>query len=234
MSFLSFIGHMAGAKYQDLTARRAATTRTTAPLRLGQGAAVDVDPTPRVLLEAAGGVMPHFEHSQVVVSVGRLKMYGHDVYRSYLSDGRSFIQTVADPSDPSASLETRFYTTIMERAPASQEDWDFLLAEADGYVGYPVFEFPDAAGNQVRYARLWAPGDTRIAPEKAAEILTEADGSATSIQHQHMQYGRALGQGAGATAEYLITSVVRTADGATFDLFLGMDLAKGDLRVYAA
>ena len=114
---------------------------------------------------------------------------------------------------------------------ADESEWDFLLSDDDGYVGYPFFDIGDVDDGGVRYPRLWTPGQTRIAPVEVEEIVTFADGTTATVSHRLMQYGRSLGEGSGATSEYLLADVVQTEDGASFDVLLGFDLGANDATI---
>lgn len=237
MSMLKILGAMAKQRVAAASAPRAARpVRTRAPLGLHQESAVEFSPVAQVLVAAAGGMMPEFEHNQFVTAVGRFQMFGFDVFRSYLSDGRSFIQTVADRADPARAVECRLYVTHHQAVPAAEAEWNFLLAEADGYIGYPMFQLDAPGGQQVQYPRLWSPGPSRIEPVVSHETLVHASGATSRVEHRSMQYARRLGGGSETDlSEYLVAAAVISDEGATFDVFLGLDLdVPATLKVFAS
>ena len=186
-----------------------------------------------MLAQASGSLLPAVKFPQTLVAVGQMTLFGYEVVRSYCADGKSFVQSVVNPQDPHASLETRFYTLQQEAHPANAEEWDFLLSDEDGYVGYPFFDLGDYEAGGTRYPRLWSPGEGRIAPVIAEEVITAADGSTQILRHRLMLHGRRLGDGADASApaEYLIADIIESEDGASFSVFLGLDVDGSALTV---
>lgn len=227
MSYFGFLASMAKVKLGHLTeTRQEAPVRTQAPLNLSQTCVVELSPVPYILAQAAGARMEPVAEKQIVVAVGALTLFGTEVFRSYLSDGRSFIQTVVDPRASHGVGECRLYTSYMEDAPADADAWAFFLADEDGYIGYPMFDIKDGT----RFWRMWSPGETRIAPLMATESIVDAQGGTTPVRHRMMQYGRRLGDTEAAVSEYLLVAAVEHPDGASFNAWLGIDVAPDMLQ----
>jgi hypothetical protein len=249
MNVLSLVGRMTTQKYSRWKAGHpAAPCRTPAPLHLSQGATTGLSPVPLILAQAAGSIFPDLEAHQTVVSVGVMQLLGSTWIRSYLSDGRSFIETVADRADPSKSAQTRLYTLHTERTPATPDDWAFLLGapaitqvdpETGGdtvtqeatpaLIGYRLFQIDDPDKGAVLFSRAWQPGDTDIGPVTAVETITDAAGVSFRATHMLMAYSRVIG----GVTEHLIAEAVETDDGAVFNASVGLDFDAAGLSVLA-
>jgi hypothetical protein len=243
MSFLGLVGNMAAIKYHDLTTRSAKPVHTPTPLGLHQGTAVQISPAAPIVLSARGGILPSFQGAQSVTAVGQMEMFGLRTFRSYLSDGVSFIETIADRTDPAKASQCRLYTSYKEMEPGD-DGWNDLLNDADGRIGLFQFDLyrSDANPNPadiVPYPRMWfGGGGNRVEPLIVQETITAADGSAVLVEHRLMQYGRTLGTERDAPSEFLWAEaiIVRGArpedERASFNLSIGMDLAAPNLTVF--
>lgn len=241
MSMIGLMASMAKRKGAKLfgSAEPAGRRVDVVPLKLHQLAVIDINIAPFIIAESLGGRMPSVESNQTVVAVGKFNLFGMSAYRSYLSDGRSFIQTVSSPkSDNSVGIsECRLYTLQRdEQTPQTEAEWADLLAESDGWVGHYTFGVPKDQNNPaedvVWYPRLWSPSDKRISPVSVQENIFETNGSSHWAKHQMMQYGRQLGS-TNDPSEYLLPTVSETSDGAVFDIWIGIDLLESMLTVTA-
>lgn len=235
---ISLLKRMASKKVQDWKNRDNETARTPVPLGLHQGSVAEISALSTVMNQTNGGLIPSgLDLSQPIVAVGSLNLFGQHVYRAYLHDGASFIQVAVSPTDRDNPLECRFYTMFQEWIPTSEQVWEFLLDEGDGYVGYPEFQVPHpTSGEQVSFSRIWSPGETRIMPVEADESVLEADGDRFRMSHEMMQYGRVLGaeNDPNAENEFLLVSVSRQENEASMTIFIGIDvdIDTGSLKVY--
>lgn len=171
---------------------------------------------------------------------------GCNTYRAYL-DGQhgAFIHMKEDRGAKGQMTECRLYTSYEEEIVPlwnSRWDkgymgdetllWDFWL-EADsnpvrgGVIGNNVI-YAGFCGPQ--YKRLWNPGTTRIPPVVIKEVILMNPG-AVIINHQMMEYGRTLADG--LKVEYFLISAVTTEEGASVNMWLGLDLdvTKGELKI---
>lgn len=252
MTVLSLLGRMSKLKYEAWSAHKVAPVRTPAPLGLHQGSSVQISAVPMVLAQGDGAVFPDVDSNQMVISVGSFAMFGQRVFRSYLSDGRSYIQTVADAHDPAKSVETRLYTLHTETLPSNPSDIAFLLGSAGrsewsaatgtnivveeptpALIGWPLFQIDDAAKGPVLFPRLWGTGDAPASPSQANETLVNSDGNTFQVAHWMMQYGRVLGVNS-TTSEFLIAEFIETAEGAAFNASVGVALDDTMLSVMAS
>jgi Protein of unknown function (DUF2491) len=237
MSFLGLVGNMARIKYHDLADKKIKPNRTDAPLGLHQGSAVKIDTTSRLPVSSKGGLMPAFEGSQSITSVGRFELFGHIHFRSYLSDNNSFIQTVVDTADASKSIETKLFICLQENG-GGDDVINWLLNDEDGAVGLGQFQLGQET--PILYDRRWNPeGPWHIAPERFDEVVTPITGEAITIEHIAMAYARELGSERGQIVEHLMAEVVlvpgRTPteeEQGSFNLFIGIELGKSDLEIF--
>lgn len=229
--------------------------RTPAPLGLCQGASVAIPMVPCILARSAGGIMPELAERETVVSVGCMRLFGHDVYRSYLGDGRSFIETTADPKNPAKSLVTRLYTLHTEILPGSADDVAFLLGSPPRYlrdsntqenvvvaeavpalIGWPLMPLAVAGQGELQYPRQWSlgaaggqeAGQVPVAPEQAGETVVDGSGVTFRAEHRMMLYGRHLDEG---VTEYLVSETIETDEGLVWDRSIGLDVMPDDLSV---
>ena len=201
--------------------------RTRTPMLLSQDSAVSISITPLVLAEAEGALFKSdlpLEHK--ISAVGQMSLFGMTLIRAYLSntDG-AFIHFATRGQE---ILETRLYRPYDELYP---DDWAFWLADADGYIGYPVMQSKDGDGG-IQYQRSWSPSPQRIDPAMAIESVVGATGFTTTMRHRMMHYSRALKDS--KLAEHLLVSAVETDTAASVNFWLGIDVAASDLTVFAA
>lgn len=222
-------------KHQHFDPQAPKPVRTQVPMKLSQDSAVSISLAPLILAEDAGALFKSdLPTDQKIIAVGRLGLFGVDYYRAYLSDPeRSFIHFATRRGE---ILETRIYRPYGEELnPATKDEWEFWVADADGYIGAPVMQSRDVDGS-IPYRRTWGSGNgplqQRISPYLPVETIVDLRGQTTTVRHRLMHYGRALKDP--KLSEYLLVSVVETDSGAAIDFWLGIDLAAADLTVFPA
>jgi hypothetical protein len=180
-------------------------------------------------------------------------------YRAYLSQGAgAYIHLVVEDQHPDKILECRLYQpykeigtgdvidgktdkmykTVAEAEAAGWQgdhSWEFwLLDNSDpnvgGFLGCPVMVGKNEDGSQ-QYLRSLVASDQRIPPIAAQEVILDATGGVSYVQHQLMPYGRQLEDG--KTFEYMMVSAVETPQSAGIVMSLGIDLALNDLTIAA-
>ncbi|CAK0750119.1 putative DUF2491 domain-containing protein [uncultured Gammaproteobacteria bacterium] len=183
------------------------------PYGLSLGRLAEIEITPFILAEGLVDVASPGPQN-LVVAHGVFVVGGVICHRYYLAERKGMLQVAENQ-------ECRFFRPLDEVYPASSQEWAFWLDDADGYIGYPVFE---AKGKS--YQRVWSPGQTRTAPLVFEEALEQADGSRSSEKHSAMLYARATGGQDEAGWEYLLVSAIEGNDGSAWvDLSLGMDVS---------
>lgn len=194
------------------------------PLGLSLGRAVALDEAPFILLDGAVD-MPHPGGQCVVIGHGEFQVGGVAAHRYYLSGPGGKLAGMLQVVD---SEECRWFRPFDEVYPGSAEEWEFWIGDADGYIGYPVF---DAKGTL--YERVWSPGSARIAPLWFEEAVERADGGRSTAEHTSMLYARRVQAPAGPVWEYLLVSAVRAGDGTAWvDLMLGVDLLPASVSAF--
>lgn len=247
----SLIVNMAKIKYGEIkTARSAPQVKTPVPGGLHQRSAVDVSPAAYAVVQAMGGLYQSPATGQLLVtSVGRFDLFGRIVYRSYLSDGKSFIETVVNPSSETVSEERRLYTFFRELTPQTDDDVNQLrgkgvVCDGDGRVlsaaipaiiGYHAFVLDLPNGGEALYPRVWEQGTNDLPPEDLYENIVAEDGRSVSVHHYMMGYGRGLSADTDGPSEYLYADLFTSPEGDTsYDVFLGVDLDTAMLTVFPA
>ena len=207
--------------------------RSPAPLGLHQQSAVQFDATMQVLHQVGGGVLPQFETSQSVTSVGRMSHSGNEFVRSYLSGGKCFVETVPDRQDRTKSVQSRLWVEIMDIVPATAAQWADLLRPDEGLVGWNAFQLDATAVRAaVIYGRAWAPGGAQwVPPVKVTENVAGLNGVSMPVEHEMMLYSRPLENGGG---EYLLADVMKTEEAASLDVFIGVDILPSQMTVLAS
>lgn len=250
MNLTSLVGRMIRQKLDAAPGPAPKPVRTPTPLGLHQGSTLVVPMVTRILAQAGGGVLPELDEHQSVVSVGRMTLFGHAVYRSYLSDGRSFVETMADPKDPRKSLVTRLYTLHTEILPGTAEDIAFLLGSPARYlrdsvtaenivvaeavpalIGWPLMPLAVEGQGELQFPRHWHAGEQPCEPQTVHETVTDASGVTFRAEHRMMLYGRALSD---SLTEYLLSETIETTEGLVWDRAIGLDVTPDDLSVLTA
>ncbi len=219
---------------------------TTVPLNLHQGSAIQLPELDLALAQADGSLLPNVTASQTIMAVGKMNIFGLDVYNSYLTDGTSFLQTVADGNNVK---DVSLFTNKDEIIPSTKEDWEFWLgryeatpdfyrnrnrpaklAEA-GLIGWQQFQIDGTP--PIVYNRIWAPSEIGIEPVAYTETIYGIDGSTIVVNHEGMEYSRQLGD-QNSTTEYLLVSSANTENIAGVNIYIGIMLNINDLKVLAA
>jgi hypothetical protein len=198
------------------------------PSKFRVGMMLALDPTPFIL--AAGSIkLPQPDGSgsgQISVSaVGRVGAGNTQLVRLYLPDNRSLVQLHLDlAGDPD---ECRLFGTIDEITPADPSEWGAWLDANEGMIGWPVFQTKDGKA----YARVWAPGDTRISPRVLTETIESLAGTRT-VTSRAMLYGAPTGAADPAPAtEYIMVAAVEDGDRAWVEIRAGIDLSPATLQL---
>jgi hypothetical protein len=123
--------------------------------------------------------------------------------------------------------ECRYFSLLDEVVPAGPEEWAFWLDAAEGAIGWPEFQTKD---NKV-YTRVWAQGDTRVAPRVLTETLTNATGT-TSREQQAMLYAAPTGAEPPApVTEYILVAAADQGGQAWVEIHAGIDVPVGILQL---
>ena len=244
MTFSSWVRHVVDIK---LAPNAPKPVRTPTPMQLSQGSAVTISLTPLILAEAAGALFKSdLPTNQRSAAVGQLSLMGFTFYRVYLTEGDGGFIHFATKGDE--IIETRLYRRYPDvngedvipsvnrnsEAPADQPDsaWEFWLADADGYIGWPVMQSRIEDGS-IPYNRSWGGASaSRLAPYQVVESVVSEAGLTTTLRHRMMHYSRSLTDE--KQAEHLLVSAVEGDNVASVVFWLGLDLQPSDLTVYAA
>jgi hypothetical protein len=175
--------------------------------------------------------------SNIVSSYGYFPVGDSKVHRFYLDAGETIylLQVVLDRQQ--AIEECKLFMPYDELFP---DDWDFWLAERDGYIGYEIFQTKDG----VQYFRVWGSDEeptvvaqdeqgnqiTRISPFEFIETIhTNPYGDQTeTVKYDSMMYGRHVNEN---VDEYLIVSAVNERDGASVQIMVGIELQSASIKV---
>ena len=179
----------------------------------------------------------HPGSSNVVVSYGSFPVGDSRVHRFYL-DAQSLIYVLQIITDRQKVIEEcKLFMPYDEIYP---DDWDFWLAERDGYIGYEIFQTKDG----VQYFRVWGSDEnatvvsedeqgnkiTRIQPFEFLETLhLSSYGDQTeTVKYDSMLYGRHANEN---VDEYLLVSAVNERDGASVQIMVGIELQPSSIKV---
>lgn len=241
MGLFSMIKNVTSARVNAVTAGAPAKPAHTAvPLGLHQGSAVELPALDLALAQADGSVIPNVNERQTITAVGKTKLFGLDVFHSYLSDGTSFLRVVADGY---TIKEISLFTNRDEVIPATAEDWEFWLGKYQaaetgsslveaGLVGWPQFSIDGPP--QIIYNRTWSPSNVGVEPVSYQEIIVGLDGTSFVVNHEGMEYSRELTADTNGTTENLLVSLAQTADTASVNIYVGVSLNIRDIKVLAA
>jgi len=189
------------------------------PSKFRVGMTLALDPTP-FILAGSSIKLPQPEGSgQISVSaVGRVVSGNTQLVRLYLPDGRSLVQIHIDAAgDPD---ECRLFGTIDEVTPTDPGEWAAWLDPKEGMIGWSEFQTKDGK----TYARVWAPGDSRVSPRALTETIEDLSGSRT-VQSQAMLYAAPTGSPDPAPAtEYIMVAALQDGGRAWVEIRAGIDL----------
>jgi hypothetical protein len=175
--------------------------------------------------------------SNIVLSYGTFPVGSSNVRRFYLDTPQHpyMLQVVVDSKN--VIEECKLFMPFDEIFP---DDWGFWLADADGYIGYSVFQTKD----NTQYVRVWEDEDaqtiieedpqgnrvTRIPPVQLTEtIYLDPYGRQTeTVKYDSMLYGRTVNEN---VDEFLLVSAVEAKDGASVQIMVGIELQPASIKV---
>jgi len=189
------------------------------PSKFRVGMTLALDPTPFILAGSSIKLKQPEGSGQISVSaVGRVVSGNTQLVRLYLPDGRSLVQLHLDAAgDPD---ECRLFGTIDEVTPTDPGEWGAWLDPREGMIGWPEFQTKDGK----TYARVWAPGDSRVSPRALTETIESLSGS-RAVQSQAMLYAAPTGSPDPAPAtEYIMVAALQDGGRAWVEIRAGIDL----------
>lgn len=179
----------------------------------------------------------HPGSSNVVTSYGAFPVGESRVHRFYLEAGELvyMLQIVTDRQK--AVEECKLFMPYDEIYP---DDWDFWLAERDGYIGYEIFQTKDG----IQYFRVWGSDETQVAVEEDEQgnkitrippfefietiYLTPYGDQTETVKYDSMLYGRHVNEN---VDEYVLLSAVNERDGASVQIMVGIELQPASIKV---
>ena len=240
MGLFAMIQAVTSAELNSLSRAPVKPKHTAVPLNLHQGSAVELPALDLALAQADGSILPNVAERQTITAVGKMRIFGLDVFHSYLADGTSFLRIVADGY---TVKEVTLFTNRDEIIPATSEDWEFWLGKyqtADGVsalvesglIGWPQFQIDGAT--PIVYNRTWAPSAVGIEPVSYQESIVGLDGTGFVVNHEGMEYSRVLTADSTGTTENLLVSLAQTTDSASVNIYVGVSLNVKDIKILAA
>ena len=193
------------------------------PQHFRVGMTLQMDPTPFILAGGAIKVPQPEGGTTSVAGVGRIE--GEPLVRLYLPDGRSLFQVQLGASGKPD--DCRLFTVIDEVTPADPQEWTAWLDPREGMIGWPEFQTKDGKV----YARVWAPGASRIEPRRFVETVEEAGGT-RRLTSLAMLYAAPTGLDAPAPGtEYILVSAVEEGGRAWVEVRAGIDVNPATLQI---
>ena len=241
MGLFAMIKNVTAARASAITAGAPVKPAHTAvPMGLHQGSAVELPALDLALAQADGSILPNVTEHQTITAVGKMRLFGLDVFHSYLADGTSFLRVVADGY---TVKEVSLFTNRDEIIPATAEDWEFWLGKYQatetgsalveaGLIGWPQFQIDGAP--PIIYNRTWSPFSEGIEPVSFQETIMGLDGTSFVVNHEGMEYSRNLTADANGTTESLLVSLAQTTDTASVNIYVGVSINVKELKVLAA
>ncbi|MDJ0389545.1 DUF2491 family protein [Roseomonas sp. E05] len=198
-----------------------------APSRFRVGMTMTLDPTPFMLAGGSTHVPTPAGSGETVsvTEVGRIGDAAGQLVRLYLPGDRAMLQLhLGAGNEPD---ECRYFAVIDEITPADEAEWSAWLDRAEGMIGWPEFQTKDGR----IYARVWAPGPSRVEPRALVEEVQGTGGSRT-VRHQAMLYGAPTSLPPPAPqTEYILVSVVEDAGQAWVEIRAGLDVNPASLSL---
>jgi hypothetical protein len=198
----------------------------SAATRFRVGMTMPVDPSPFLLAAGLTKVQPLEGGGMVSVEVvGLLREGGVLLHRLYLPGGKAFFQLhLGADGQPD---ECRYFSRLDEVTPADSQEWGVWLDPAEGMIGWPSFQTKDGK----MYGRVWAPGNSRVAPRKMEETLQYVD-HVEQRQLQMMLYGGPTGGTSPAPeTEYILVSAIDATGQAWVEIDAGIDINPAGLTL---
>jgi len=177
-------------------------------------------------------------NAEVILSYGRFLMGASTVHRCYFSSADTpYMLQIVTGGSSGALEECKLFMAHDEIYP---QDWDFWLSEREGYIGLSIFQIQDGT----LYWRVWEnegaqaivqqdsqdESVTHIPPVQFIETMyfdAYGDRSET-LKHDAMLYGRHVNEN---VDEYLLISAVNEKDGASVQIWLGLELSPTALKI---
>lgn len=194
---------MAAKETQDMT------------VRTSVGAMVMLDPTPFLLVGSALGITPPRGGPVSVDAVSTLTGGPVPIERLYLGSDGSFIELIRDRSG--GVERARWFGRLAEVQPADAEEWGFWLDDADGMIGWPVFQTQD--GRQ--WQRVWGTGGGRARPFSLHEEREDLEHRAAR-DLEAMLYQRPADSG--DTQLFLLVAAANTGPEAWVEVHVGLEI----------
>ena len=198
----------------------------SAESRFRVGMVLPVDPAPFLLAAGLTKIQPPDESGMISVEAVGLLRYGNVLlHRLYLPGGRAFFQLhLGADGRPD---ECRYFSFLDEVTPADPQEWGFWLDPSEGMIGWPTFQTKDGK----LYGRVWAPGQTRIAPRQIEETRQYVD-RVERRKLQAMLYGAPTGGAAAAAqTEYILVSAIEAEGQAWVEVDAGIDINPAALQL---
>jgi len=179
----------------------------------------------------------HPGSGNVISSYGTFPVGDSKIHRFYFS-GKDVIYMLQIVTDRQNGIEEcKLFMPYDEIYP---DDWNFWLAERDGYIGYEIFQTKDG----MQYFRVWGSDEeavvveedqqgnqiTRIAPFEFLETiyLTPYGDQSETVKYDAMLYGRHVNDN---VDEYLLVSAVNDKEGASVQIMVGVELQPASIKV---
>lgn len=208
--------------------------RIPVPGGFSQGSVVEIPDLATALARADGSLINDIDHSQQIVAVGRYTLFDRAVFNCHLADGASMIRLVTQKD---RILESALFVMRDEIIPASSADWAFWLGThrrgepvEHGLIGWPQFQIDTAPPTM--YSRSWAPGEHGVEPVAYTETITDLNGEILKVKHEAMEYWRQLGDDPNAI-EMVLATAASSGNDASVDVYVGIPIKPGDLKVFA-
>lgn len=231
-NLLTVAGAVVRSQVDDLM-ERDGSKKPDLPLGLSFSRLLSFDELPFLLQVEQGLQLTSPGTNRTVVAHGRIDLEVVTWHRFYLSDEKSMLQIGVDKGGKVLEDEVRLFQDHDEVFPDSPEAWGFWLDDADGYIGYPLFQSKE---QRFDYFRMWRPGNERVKPMTFQERLTTAPPQSRSfpVYHTAMLYGRTLPPAPGRSeshSELLLVSAVQRQQESWVEIQIGMPLALHYLRI---
>jgi hypothetical protein len=198
----------------------------SAESRFRVGMVLPVDQAPFLLASGLTKIQPPDESGTISVEAVGLLRYGNvSLHRLYLPGGHAFFQLhLGADGRPD---ECRYFSLLDEVAPADRQEWGFWLDPREGMIGWPTFQTKDGK----LYARVWAPGQNRIAPRQIEETRQYVD-RVERRSVQAMLYGAPTGATAAAPqTEYILVNAIEADGQAWVEIDAGIDINPAALQL---
>ncbi|MBB1126659.1 DUF2491 family protein [Thiospirillum jenense] len=216
---------------QQSPTRTAASQLPARPAGLRVGMTIPIDPSAFILAAPYTAIQtPEAATSSGLLSVTAVSTVTSDTLnwqRLYLTDDeQQFFQLHFDENKQPD--ECRYFSLLDEVTPSNEDEWSFWLDQYEGVIGWPDFQTKDGQ----LYQRVWAAGDTRIAPRILDETLDQTDQSQLRRRLRAMLYARDTNAMTPAPpVEYLLVAAIKQNNTAWVTLHVGIDIQPAALQL---